>query len=298
MIVDTSKRTYGSFLILWTGLFSPIVFAASSSANDQSINWNGFYVGINAGYTFPYNKNVHTNTYVISATTAGIGAPEGAAASAASGAGSFSLNNDGFIGGGQIGYNRSIRENFLVGLESDIQDIAGANRSIRSSANVVVANSPANSIASNFAISKNIDYLGTLRGRLGYLFTPSLLLSGTGGLAYGGVNSKTIISQNLIGPSESIATNWGTTGNYSTTRVGWTAGSNIEWIFHPNWTAKIEYLYYDLGKITYNDGRLVDTVTTAFDGAPVGSTFAAVGINTTTHFNGQLVRVGINYHFD
>ena len=36
----------------------------------------------------------------------------------------------------------------------------------------------------------------------------------------------------------------------SKTKAGWTAGAGIEWAFADNWTAKVEYLYIDLG--TYN----------------------------------------------
>ena len=41
-------------------------------------------------------------------------------------------------------------------------------------------------------VSRNLDYLGTVRGRLGFLATPSFLLYGTGGLAYGQTRSSTV----------------------------------------------------------------------------------------------------------
>ena len=39
-------------------------------------------------------------------------------------------------------------------------------------------------------------------------------------------------------------------GSFSQTKVGWTAGGGLEYAFIDNWTAKLEYLYVDLGKAT------------------------------------------------
>jgi outer membrane immunogenic protein len=60
------------------------------------------------------------------------------------------------------------------------------------------------------------------------------------------------------------------------TRGGWTAGVGVETMFWHNWSAKVEYLHYDLGNdITYNFATPVKV-----------------------RDNGDLVRAGINYHFD
>ena len=42
----------------------------------------------------------------------------------------------------------------------------------------------------------------------------------------------------------------------SVTQTGWTAGAGVEWAFLPNWTAKVEYLYVDLGNLGLSSGRL------------------------------------------
>jgi outer membrane immunogenic protein len=67
---------------------------------------------------------------------------------------------------------------------------------------------------------------------------------------------------------------------------GWTAGGGLEWMFAPNWTTKLEYLYYDLGSASYTTG--------AYD-----SVFGAVTVatRTSTRFEGNIVRVGLNYKF-
>ena len=278
-------------------LFGGIVSAGEMGpANVSSNEWTGFYAGINAGYIFPDNKSVNVDPYLIS--NAGVTLSDGLAgiASLASATKHFSLNNDGFIGGGQVGYIRNLHNNLVAGLEADIQGIAGASQNGTSTSTAPISGVPI-SVVSSLAVSKDIDYLGTLRGRLGYLLKPNLLVSGTGGLSYGGVSSRTIIDQNFVGSLADIPNanqNWGTTGNYSNTRVGWTAGGNIEWMFRTSWSAKIEYLYYDLGTVTYSDGTLVDTFNA---GANSGLAIFTNGVNTTVHFNGQFVRAGLSFHF-
>jgi outer membrane immunogenic protein len=68
-----------------------------------------------------------------------------------------------------------------------------------------------------------LDLLSTVRGRVGYAFDRALLY-GTGGLAM---------------------------GDYSTLRLGWTAGGGIEYAIGGNWTVRAEYLFVDLEKLTY-----------------------------------------------
>ena len=63
-------------------------------------------------------------------------------------------------------------------------------------------------------------------------------------------------------------------------------------MFLPNWSAKIEYLYYDLGSVTYSLSPLVTT--SVFTGTVVGSVFP----QASTRFNGNIVRAGVNYHFN
>jgi outer membrane immunogenic protein len=80
----------------------------------------------------------------------------------------------------------------------------------------------------SIAASCKLDNLGTVRQRLGYLFTPTFLLYGTGGLAYGGAKTGAALTLNndcvatpipgtCIWPSASTA------GSYSSTRAGWTS---------------------------------------------------------------------------
>jgi len=224
-------------------------------------SWAGFYVGLNAGYTFGESNNVLLgpggNVPAFQALQLTGAVPY-----------NVSVNNDGFIGGGQIGYNWQYG-NFVAGIEADIQGIAGSSGSSSS----VGAFGP---FLFGTTTSRSLDYLGTVRGRLGYSITPTLLLYGTGGLAYGGTN----VGFTLAGPAPFSAAS-----AYSDTRVGWTAGGGVEWMFIPNWSAKVEYLYYSLGSVTAPAAIVTG-----------GGNFAS--ITPQTKFDGHVVRAGVNYHFN
>ncbi len=253
--------------------------------------WTGFYVGLNAGGTFGGNELVNVGTYGLSSNPALAGSLAVASASALAGTGNFSINNGGFIGGGQIGYNWQWNS-FVLGLEADIQGIAGSNSTATAVTGAGIAGFPLNALSGTVSTSKTLDYLGTVRGRIGYLFTPTLLVYGTGGLAYGGANASTSVFQSLSGPvAPGLQTVFGTTGSYSDTLVGWTAGAGLEWMFMPNWSAKLEYLYYDLGTVSYGSGVVASM-------AAGGANFFTNVVSTTTKFDGHIVRAGVNYHFN
>ena len=71
-------------------------------------------------------------------------------------------------------------------------------------------------------------------------------------------------------------------------------GAGGEWMFSSNWSAKLEYLYYDLGSATCATGGLANDVgPTSLQGSGV----AAVATSSKVRFNDNIVRVGVNYHF-
>ncbi|MFY9654985.1 MAG: outer membrane beta-barrel protein [Methylocystis sp.] len=139
--------------------------------------------------------------------------------------------NGGVVGGGQVGYNFQFNPSIVVGAEADFQGSSIGNNDKSASAPVYAspfANNGGNALlfplVSIGGGHVGLDWIGTVRGRAGWLFTPSLLVYGTAGFAYGGVYA----------------------GNYNNTRTGWTAGGGLEWMLAPHISAKIEYLYADL----------------------------------------------------
>src|ERR1700761_5932163 len=183
-------------------------------------NWTGFYVGGNIGYSWGRSSDTSTVTNgpgTIFVTSGG------------------STNLDGIVGGGQIGYNWQMA-NWVWGLEADIQgtDEKGS-RSFVCRAAVCLPPAALALPDINATLSQKIDWFGTVRGRAGILAAPQVLLYATGGLAYGeGKKNETGGLLNAF--------------STSTTNVGWTVGAGVEGVIGGGWTAKLEYLYVDLGR--------------------------------------------------
>jgi outer membrane immunogenic protein len=246
--------------------------------------WTGWYVGLNAGYHWGGDcvNTVTTNIFSVPFLNGNIGG-----AVATQGTGSVCPNDRGFIGGGQIGHNWQIN-NWVVGIEADVQGASNNNdRASITNAGIVPGDGGASSVGT-ITSEKDLEWLGTLRGRLGFLATPTFLIYGTGGLAYGGVKASTTIVEKL--GFVDTPSPFGTTGSFSGTRAGWTAGGGVEWMFQPKWSLKAEYLYYDLGNETWSLGNLIQS-SSVFGVETIGAS------QSSTRFNGHIVRAGINFHF-
>jgi outer membrane immunogenic protein len=260
--------------------------------------WTGFYVGLNAGGTWANSNSVTTGVAPIATNgdfPHGGGAAQGSsylAAMALTTSGTVPINGGGFIGGGQIGYNWQFYNSFVAGVEADIQGVAGSgsSRSLGTAAPVTLPQNAGEAYVGGISSTKRLDYIGTVRGRLGWLFTPTLLAYGTGGLAYGGVQTSTsVFNANTVLCCGHLPPVFGASA-FSDTRVGWTAGAGLEWMFMPHWSAKVEYLYYDLG--TVNSGFFIPAVDT------VSGFQAFFAGQSRARFNGNIVRAGVNYHFN
>jgi outer membrane immunogenic protein len=150
----------------------------------------------------------------------------------------------GWLAGGTIGFNYQVGS-WVWGLEGDF-DWADVSDEVACGA---------------FVCKTKNHWFATARGRVGYAFDRWLPYI-TGGGAFGRVQAK--------------STNPGAPGD-SNNQIGWTVGAGIEYAFLGNWSAKIEYLYADLG---------------SFD---CGTSCGAVSNNV--NFKENIVRAGINYKF-
>jgi outer membrane immunogenic protein len=156
--------------------------------------------------------------------------------------GNFNVN--GPMVGGTVGSNLQFGS-FVFGLEGDF-DWSNMKGS-------VTANCPSTCETSN-------TWLGTARGRIGYAFDRFLPYVTAGG-AFGDAKGS------LLG-----------VGDFKQTKVGWTGGAGVEYAFIDNWSAKVEYLYVDLGTVTCD--------ATCSGGNPITATFKS-----------NIVRAGLNYKF-
>ena len=184
-------------------------------------NWTGFYAGLNAGAA----KN--NSGYFIDASDL-------------SASGSF--DNPAFTVGGQAGYNYQAG-NLVYGLETDF-NYNSTDDSATGILGGFIAPPPGGPVGTgyiHYTVNQQIDYFGTLRGRLGFTPADRLLLYVTGGLAYGHVSSST----SLFAGGTSIS------ASSSEMQVGWAVGTGGEYALTNNWSVKLEYLYVDLGSMSY-----------------------------------------------
>ena len=202
-------------------------------------NWAGWYAGLNVGGTWSDDAISVTSSNLQFCPSSSCNAGLATALASAQGATNvFSGKTSGIVAGVQLGYNWQFANSWVAGFEADIQGIGTHNNGRESSsATVGIFGFPGHSVTTNMTVTKEIDYLGTVRGRLGWLVNPTLLVYGTGGLAYGGVKSSTSISQTLTEVS-GVVLNPSVNSSISETRAGWTAGGGLEWMFIPQWSVK------------------------------------------------------------
>ena len=236
-------------------------FAQSSSG---AVNWTGPYVGVNLGYgggafNYPYSGT---------ADAAGTNPV----------AGILRQSSSGVVGGGQIGYNLETPGGLVMGLETDLD---GSN--INGTASFAGVDSLGN--ASSGDIRSRIDYLGTLRGRVGEaMFNGRFVPYVTGGLAYGDVRTSTGFNCTSCGVEGAAVSNF---GSQTTGRTGWTVGAGTDYALTDHLSFRAEYLYVDLGHQNLANGA------SEFEG-PGANVYNA---NVLANTNANVMRVGLNYRF-
>ncbi|MER2263598.1 outer membrane protein [Methylobacterium oxalidis] len=269
--------------------------------------WTGFYAGFNAGYGFDVSANQQPLGVLIAN-----GAQPGFFPTANSarrddptlplgfaGAVAFSNRNtsDGFVGGGQVGYNYQFTpgSGVVVGIEADAQYVDfGRNRN----RNLVAGDVTAGTLIFNPVGITTLDYFGTVRGRIGYAFD-RVLFYGTGGFAYGSGGGNDFGLPNR---------------SRDDFQTGWTVGGGIEYALPTDSflnffrssavTLKVEGLYVNLDRGNRNNGAFaVNGANVLFVNSPgvfLGNsqTLAALPasvLRRDTEF--AVVRAGLNYKF-
>lgn len=224
-------------------------------------NWTGCYVGGDVGGGWA-RQHADTNNPTINAAVNQ--APD-----------FVTLKGSGVIGGVYAGCNYQFATSWVVGLEGDWSWTKLSDT--QTGPNNFLGGAPLAS--GSIAFSRNLSWIASIRGRVGYLVVPSVLAYVTGGGAwarasYSGLDQFTGNCPNCVSFSNSH------------TSGGWVVGAGLEWAATPNWLLRAEYLHYEF------DGP---GSTTAFF-APA---FIAPGaqFNYGT-FSVDEVRVGASYKFN
>jgi outer membrane immunogenic protein len=135
-----------------------------------------------------------------------------------------------FLGGVQGGFDYQFAPTWVMGIEAQYSWLGGGNN------NGVL-------FPGGTLVTANSDQLGSVTGRIGYTWGPALLY-GKGGYAWRDNNNLAV---SIAGVPQPFSTD-------GSRRDGFTVGAGLEYMFAPNWSAKVEYQYYNFGKTTFNTG--------------------------------------------
>jgi outer membrane immunogenic protein len=219
-------------------------------------------------------------------------------------AGSDRTYPDGFMGGGQIGYNWQWSPLIVLGVEADIQgalerDTANLSNSFHCPSCFL---GTAGTDHTNY--TTQIDWFGTVRARIGYVWGNGNVMSYlTGGLAYGEVKiDGTNTVSGAVTRLPDVTFSGSQAFGHSQVNTGWVAGYGTEGrLAETNWTWKIEGLYMDLGHLDtagVGGGASLNNVR-CFVGplTEVPCNPNAGNIHTHSHFTDGILRAGLNYKF-
>ena len=159
----------------------------------------------------------------------------------------------GYIGGGQVGYNVQMGH-WVVGVEADY-GLSNAHGGVSCP------------FAVQFTCRADLDQLALVTGRLGATWGRALFYA-KAGLAVGQVSASAFNNGTSNGGIGTETTKWS---------IGWTVGAGMEFALSQRWSAKAEYIYYDLGSERYQVSTIPEFV--------------------KAETKGDSVRIGVNYHF-
>ena len=258
------KKTFAAaataaFLIATTGASSAADMAVKARPIAAPVvvwSWTGFYIGGHVGAGWGKTESTLTNLAFVPPVVPPIALNL-----------PFSqTSTSGFLGGVQAGANWQTGW-AVIGIQGDF---AGAD---------IKGTSPCLIL---FACRTKTDWLASVTGRLGAVVLDRGLVYAKGGAAW--QNSTHSLSL-------PIAPALGDITSREITHFGWTIGLGTEWMITPNWTAFIEYNYYEFDKKTYAFPINV--------GGAIGAA-AQLGINVNADLRNTLstAKVGVNYKFN
>ena len=242
-----------------------------------AVDWTGFYAGVHGGYA-----NGDWDGQLRSTA----GSPILPLSPADIYRGHQTLDADGWLGGLQFGYNKQLGK-VVLGVEADVSwtglDGKETNRQTFFGAN------PGESISYDKTHKPELDYFGTLRGRVGYDFG-GILPFVTGGVALGRARETLNVDVNSVGFvwARGLETNEAS-GRAEEDHIGWTAGAGVEGKVGYGWSLKAEWLHVDLGSADYL------FVGQHNIGPNAGQSFATDAFPADLEFN--VYRIGLNYQF-
>ena len=246
-----------------------------------AFSWTGFYAGGNVGAAWSRSNVNYAANDPLSAEiffNAPFFAPPPSA----------SVRDSSLFGGLQLGYNWQFAPAWLIGAEADF-DWSGLKGSATTGGPFFPPFTFANSV------EQRVRWFGTVRGRLGYLPLPNLMVFVTGGFAFGRIEQSATYTTEAgavgsIPPFNFACIGAGApcfAGSSKGTETGWTIGGGIEYALWQNWTIRGEYLHVSLASKS-----VTETAITPSPGFLPSSFNANFG-----RTNLDIARFALNYQF-
>jgi len=178
--------------------------------------WTGFYLGGDIGGAWSHTDGSWGGLAGVNPTSGG-------------------ENGSSFLGGAHVGYDYQFAPSWVIGVEGDWTwtHAGGSN-----SQTWTLAGTGTPIPGSATTMNATVDWLASIRGRLGYLITPSVMAYVTGGAAWGGIHYGATASDPAAGYLASTA--------FNNTSDGFVVGGGLEWAMTTHWSIRAEYLYYRL----------------------------------------------------
>jgi outer membrane immunogenic protein len=238
-----------------------VLLSTAPAHAQQQTNWTGAYVGANLGASWGDNA---TNITAIPGTGAVV-IPPGDVDFIHKFANNLS-NKTGFAGGGEVGYNYQ-NGPLVLGIETDF----GAFDIDQNNATTFTSTVSPASVSISHRVGT--DWLWTVRPRIGYAGS-NWMVYGTAGMAMSDVKVNTSYADTRVPPNVANI-------EVDENKTGWVAGVGAAYAFNQHWSAKLEWLYTDLGSV---HGR-----------APTANAFAT--IDSETQVRANVIRLGVDYKF-
>ena len=180
----------------------------------ETFNWAGCYLGGSLGYA--WGRDFDTETLTVTGLLSGRSPTDPA-------------NPNGAKLGGYLGCNWQLGGRWVIGADGDLE---WAN--MRGTTTFPNTGPP-----SDF-YDTHIDDQSSIRGRIGYLLEPRLIVYATGGAAFASVKEHDVLAAT------------GAFTDNSATRTGWTLGAGLDYALTNRWIGRIEYRYANFGTFSYN----------------------------------------------
>jgi outer membrane immunogenic protein len=182
-------------------------------------NWTGCYAGAHLGGGFA-SKSITDPVLLVQDTLIGPGTTTGIT--------TVSLQPSGVVVGAQIGCDYEFASSMVIGVEGAV-----SGSTMKGTRRVALPGSPPDTAL----VQVNTDFLPSLTARIGYAFD-NVLLYARGGAALAGDQFEVSGTLTGIGPFDFRGLD---------NRFGWVVGGGVDWAFSRNWSAFVEYDYYQFG---------------------------------------------------